>query len=70
MARSITWHCTGHYHPETHIVGDLKNKKHTGTLITFLPDPTIFNITTEFQFAKLAGCASWPFLIRPGDQSD
>src|SRR4030095_8447286 len=36
------------------VIGDLKNKKHTGTLITFLPDPTIFNITTEFQFTKLA----------------
>jgi DNA gyrase subunit B len=36
------------------VIGDLKNRKHTGTLITFLPDATIFNITTEFQFAKLA----------------
>ena len=36
------------------VIGDLKSKKQTGTLITFLPDPTIFTITTEFQFAKLA----------------
>ncbi len=34
------------------VIGDLKNKKHTGTLITFLPDPTIFTITTDFQFTK------------------
>src|SRR3982074_2803398 len=33
------------------VIGDLKSKKNTGTLITFLPDATIFNITTEFQFA-------------------
>ena len=32
----------------------MKNKKHTGTLITFLPDPTIFTITTEFKFERLA----------------
>ena len=36
------------------VIGEVKNKKHTGTLITFLPDPTIFTITTEFQYAKLA----------------
>ncbi len=36
------------------VIGELKNKKQTGTLITFLPDPTIFNITVEFQFSKLA----------------
>ncbi len=28
--------------------------KHTGTLITFKPDPTIFTITTEFKFETLA----------------
>ncbi len=36
------------------VIGEVKNKKHTGTLITFLPDPTIFTITTNFEFAKLA----------------
>ena len=42
------------------VIGEVKNKKHTGTLITFLPDPTIFTITTEFKFERLAtGCASW-----------
>ena len=38
------------------VIGDLKNRKHTGTLITFLPDATIFNIW-RFAFASL------PFLI-------
>src|SRR5580658_3587843 len=36
------------------VIGEVKNKKHTGTLITFLPDPTIFTITTDFEFAKLS----------------
>jgi DNA gyrase subunit B len=48
------------------VVGDLKNKKHTGTLITFLPDPTIFNITTEFQFAKLTARLRELAFLNPG----
>jgi DNA gyrase subunit B len=48
------------------ILGDLKNKKHTGTLITFLPDPTIFNITTEFQFPKLAARLRELAFLNPG----
>src|ERR1700678_2775272 len=28
------------------VIGEMKNRKHTGPLITFLPDPTIFTITT------------------------
>src|SRR5947208_91872 len=36
------------------IIGEVKNKKNTGTLVTFLPDPTIFTITTEFKFERLA----------------
>src|SRR5437879_548701 len=36
------------------VIGEIKNKKNTGTLITFLPDPTIFTITTEFKFERLA----------------
>jgi DNA gyrase subunit B len=48
------------------VIGDLKNKKHTGTLITFLPDPTIFNITTEFQFAKLAARLRELAFLNPG----
>jgi len=27
------------------VIGEIKNKRNTGTLITFLPDPTIFTIT-------------------------
>ena len=48
------------------VIGDLKNKKHTGTLITFLPDPTIFNITTEFQFPKLAARLRELAFLNPG----
>jgi DNA gyrase subunit B len=48
------------------VVGDLKNKKHTGTLITFLPDPTIFNITTEFQFPKLTARLRELAFLNPG----
>jgi DNA gyrase subunit B len=35
------------------VIGELKNKKQTGTLITFQPDSTIFT-TTEFKFDRLA----------------
>jgi DNA gyrase subunit B len=48
------------------VIGDLQNKKHTGTLITFLPDPTIFNITTEFQFAKLSARLRELAFLNPG----
>jgi DNA gyrase subunit B len=48
------------------IIGDLKNKKHTGTLITFLPDATIFTITTEFQFSKLAARLRELAFLNPG----
>src|SRR6202047_2942433 len=36
------------------VIGEVKNKKYSGTLITFLPDPEIFTITTEFKFEILA----------------
>jgi DNA gyrase subunit B len=36
------------------VIGEIHNKKATGTLITFLPDPEIFTITTEFKFDILA----------------
>ena len=48
------------------VLGDLKKKTSTGTLITFLPDPTIFNITTEFQFAKLAARLRELAFLNPG----
>ncbi len=48
------------------VIGDLTNKNHTGTLITFLPDSTIFNITTEFQFAKLSARLRELAFLNPG----
>ena len=36
------------------VVGETQNKQVTGTLVTFLPDPQIFAITTEFKFEILA----------------
>jgi len=48
------------------IIGDLKNKSHTGTLITFLPDATIFNITVDFQFPKLAARLRELAFLNPG----
>ncbi len=48
------------------VIGEVKNKKNTGTLITFLPDPTIFNITTEFQFPKLAARLRELAFLNPG----
>jgi DNA gyrase subunit B len=36
------------------VIGEVQNKKHSGTLITFLPDSEIFTITTEFKFDILA----------------
>ncbi len=48
------------------VIGEVKNKKHTGTLITFMPDPTIFTITTEFEFAKLAARLRELAFLNPG----
>ena len=36
------------------IIGEVQNKKHSGTFITFLPDREIFTLTTEFKFDILA----------------
>ncbi|MBW0000996.1 MAG: DNA topoisomerase (ATP-hydrolyzing) subunit B [Verrucomicrobia bacterium] len=36
------------------VIGEVQNKRISGTLITFLPDPVIFTITTEFKFEILA----------------
>src|SRR5439155_14871334 len=36
------------------VIVELKHKKATGTLLTFLPDPTIFTITTETICEPLA----------------
>ncbi|MCX6967425.1 MAG: DNA topoisomerase (ATP-hydrolyzing) subunit B [Verrucomicrobia bacterium] len=48
------------------VVGEVKNPKQTGTLITFLPDPTIFTTTTEFQFPKLAARLRELAFLNPG----
>jgi DNA gyrase subunit B len=48
------------------VIGDVKNKKQAGTLITFQPDPTIFTITTEFQYAKLAARLRELAFLNPG----
>ncbi len=42
------------------------NSKHTGTLITFKPDPTIFAITTEFKFDILANRLRELAFLNPG----
>ena len=47
-------------------IGEVKNKKNTGTLITFLPDPTIFTITTEFKFERLASRLRELAFLNPG----
>src|SRR6201982_2151010 len=36
------------------VIAELKGKKATGTLITFLPDPEIFTLTTELLFERRA----------------
>src|SRR5881392_2974371 len=48
------------------VIGELKGKKVTGTLITFLPDPTIFTITTEFKFERLATRLRELAFLNPG----
>jgi DNA gyrase subunit B len=40
--------------------------KHTGTLITFKPDPTIFTLTTEFKFDMLANRLRELAFLNPG----
>src|SRR5881275_3029088 len=48
------------------VIAELKNKKTTGTLITFFPDPTIFTITTEFKFERLATRLRELAFLNPG----
>ena len=48
------------------VIGEVKNKKTTGTLITFVPDPTIFTITTEFKFERLASRLRELAFLNPG----
>ena len=48
------------------VIGTLPNPKQTGTLITFLPDPTIFTITTDFKFERLSGRLRELAFLNPG----
>lgn len=48
------------------VIGEVKNKKQTGTMITFMPDATIFTITTVFEFAKLAARLRELAFLNPG----
>ena len=48
------------------VVGTLSDAKQTGTLISFQPDPTIFTITTEFQYARLASRLRELAFLNPG----
>jgi DNA gyrase subunit B len=36
-----------------HVIAEVKNSRHTGTFITFKPDPEIFNETTEFKAERI-----------------
>src|SRR5438105_15704655 len=47
-------------------LGVIGTSKHTGTLITFKPDPTIFTITTEFKFDVLANRLRELAFLNPG----
>jgi DNA gyrase subunit B len=47
-------------------IGEVKNKKATGTLITFSPDPVIFTLTTEFKFERLATRLRELAFLNPG----
>ncbi len=48
------------------ILSELKNKKQTGTFVTFLPDPEIFTITTVFKFERLASRLRELAFLNPG----
>src|SRR3954462_12364287 len=48
------------------VIGEVKNKKTTGTLITFLPDLEIFTITTEYKFDRLATRLRELAFLNPG----
>lgn len=52
-----------------HVVGEqpgTAEEVRTGTRITFMPDPTIFTITTEFQFERLANRLRELAFLNPG----
>src|SRR5438552_744641 len=47
-------------------LGVIGTSKHTGTLVTFKPDPTIFTLTTEFKFDILANRLRELAFLNPG----
>src|SRR5688572_1311158 len=53
----------GHTTRKLEVIGKSKS---TGTLITFKPDPTIFTITTEFKFDRLANRLRELSFLNPG----
>jgi DNA gyrase subunit B len=53
----------GHTTQKLKVIG---SSKHTGTLITFKPDATIFTITTEFKFEILANRLRELAFLNPG----
>ncbi|RFC44890.1 MAG: DNA gyrase subunit B [Verrucomicrobia bacterium] len=48
------------------VVGPLADSSQTGTMITFMPDPTIFTMTTTFVFERLAGRLRELAFLNPG----
>ena len=48
------------------VLSELKNKKQTGTFVTFLPDPEIFTITVTFKFERLASRLRELAFLNPG----
>src|SRR3977135_1650282 len=48
------------------VIGEVKNKKNTGTLITFLPDAAIFTITTQVNVERLATRLRELAFLNPG----
>jgi DNA gyrase subunit B len=48
------------------VIGVQRDPKATGTEITFLPDPTIFTVTTEFKFERLAARLRELAFLNPG----
>src|SRR4029077_20640292 len=48
------------------VVGTLSDSNQTGTLISFQPDPTIFTITTEFLYPRLASRLRELAFLNPG----
>jgi DNA gyrase subunit B len=48
------------------VVGAQRDKAGTGTLITFLPDPTIFSVTTDFRYERLGARLRELAFLNPG----